>query len=354
MNNELHLFTGVGGGILGGEILGHTCVCAVEIEEYRRKILLQRQRDGILPVFPIWDDVTTFDGRPWRGRVDIVCGGFPCQDISVAGKGEGIEGARSGLWGEMSRIVGEIRPEYVFVENSPALAIRGLGRVLGDLFENGYDAEWACLSAEEVILHFGDPAFYHERNRIWILAKASDSPRVFEGWPEQRTERQRTREGGQSVAESSISTGSGAGLNERGVRNRPSRANGAEEPEGQAKEAADAESARLEGYRTDSREPQISESRNDSSPEASDSTGVYAQGQRDRSREREFRGSYGRWWQSEPAVGRVAHGLAYRVDRLSAIGDGQVPIVAATAFRMLERRFLDSSETDKDKGIKLK
>jgi DNA (cytosine-5)-methyltransferase 1 len=79
--NELHLFAGAGGGILGGILLGHTTVCAVEIEPYPRKVLLQRQRDGILPKFPIWDDVCTFDGKPWRGSVDVICGGFPCQDI---------------------------------------------------------------------------------------------------------------------------------------------------------------------------------------------------------------------------------------------------------------------------------
>ena len=84
---EMHLFAGAGGGILGGILLGHTCVCAVEIESYCRAVLLQRQRDGILPKFPIWDDVRTFDGKPWRGLVDCVCGGFPCQDISTAGGG---------------------------------------------------------------------------------------------------------------------------------------------------------------------------------------------------------------------------------------------------------------------------
>ncbi len=138
---ELHLFAGAGGGILGGILLGHTCVCAVEIEPYCRRVLLQRQRDGILPRFPIWDDVRTFDGKPWRGRVDIVCGGFPCQDISVAGNGAGITGERSGLWGEMVRVVREVGPRYVLVENSPMLTLRGLGRVLGDLAEMGYNAQ---------------------------------------------------------------------------------------------------------------------------------------------------------------------------------------------------------------------
>ena len=161
--NELHLFAGAGGGILGGKLLGHSCVCAVEIEPYARQVLLQRQRDGILPRFPIWDDVTTFDGRPWAGKVDVVCGGFPCQDISSAGQRSGIKGNRSGLWFEMARVIHEIRRSYVFVENSPMLTIRGLGSVLGSLAEMGYNARWAVLGA----VHAGAP---HRRERIWILA----------------------------------------------------------------------------------------------------------------------------------------------------------------------------------------
>jgi len=144
-------------------LLGHTPVCAVEIEEYPRKVLLQRQRDGILPRFPIWDDVTTFDGKPWKGKVDVVCGGFPCQDISAAGKGAGLDGDRSGLWSEMARVIREISPGYVFVENSPMLTSRGLGVVLGDLAAMGYDARWCVLGARDV-------GAKHRRERIWILA----------------------------------------------------------------------------------------------------------------------------------------------------------------------------------------
>lgn len=161
--NELALFAGAGGGILGGHSLGWKTVCAVEIEDYPRKVLLQRQRDGLLQRFPIWDDIRTFDGRPWSGHVDIITGGFPCQDISAAGKGVGIEGERSGLWGEMARVVGEVRPQFVFVENSPMLTSRGLGRVLGDLAKMGYDARWCVLGADDA----GAP---HRRKRIWILA----------------------------------------------------------------------------------------------------------------------------------------------------------------------------------------
>lgn len=163
--NELHLFAGAGGGILGGMLLGHTPVCAVEIEPYPRSVLLQRQRDGILPRFPIWDDVCTFDGKPWRGIADVVCGGFPCQDISVVGTGKGLGGTKSGLWSEMARIIREVGPRFVVVENSAALAFRGLDGVLGDLASMGFDAVWGVFSA-------GDVGARHRRERMWIVADA--------------------------------------------------------------------------------------------------------------------------------------------------------------------------------------
>ncbi|HBO5316107.1 TPA: DNA cytosine methyltransferase [Pseudomonas aeruginosa] len=164
--NELALFAGAGGGILGGHLLGWRTVCAVEFEPYAASVLVARQNNGILPPFPIWDDVRTFDGRPWRGLVDVVSGGFPCQDISAAGNGAGIDGERSGLWREMARIVGEVRPRFVFVENSPLLVRRGLAVVLGELTELGYDARWCVMGAADV----GAP---HQRDRIWIVANAS-------------------------------------------------------------------------------------------------------------------------------------------------------------------------------------
>lgn len=159
----MHLFAGAGGGILADLLLGHQPVCAVEINEYCQQVLSARQKDGCLPWFPIFADVTQFDGKPWSGRVDVVSGGFPCQDISAAGKGAGIGGERSGLWAHMARIVGEVRPKFVFVENSPMLTSRGLDRVLGDLAALGYDAEWMCLSAAEC-------GARHKRDRIWIQA----------------------------------------------------------------------------------------------------------------------------------------------------------------------------------------
>lgn len=159
----MHLFAGAGGGVLSDILLQHVPVCAVEIDAYARSVLLSRQRDGLLPKFPIWDDIKTFDGGEWRGSVDIVAGGFPCQDISVAGKRSGIEGHRSGLWSEMARVICRVEPRFVFVENSAALTLRGLNRILWDLAAMGYDAEWGVLGANDC----GGP---HERERIWIAA----------------------------------------------------------------------------------------------------------------------------------------------------------------------------------------
>jgi DNA (cytosine-5)-methyltransferase 1 len=172
--NELALFAGAGGGILGGKLLGWRTVCAVERDAYAAQVLAQRQNDGILEPFPIWSDVCSFDGKVWRGIVDVVSGGFPCQDISAAGKGAGIEGERSGMWKEMARIIGEVRPKYAFVENSPMLTTRGLGVVLADLASLGFDAEWGVLSAADV-------GGLHRRERVWVLGSNTNCKYVERG-----------------------------------------------------------------------------------------------------------------------------------------------------------------------------
>lgn len=309
--NELHLFAGTGGGILGGMLLGHTCICAVEIEPYCRKVLLQRQRDGILPKFPIWDDVRTFDGKPWRGKVDVVCGGFPCQDISCAGKGAGIDGARSGLWSEFARIISEVRPRYAFVENSPMLAIRGLGRVLGDLSEIGYDARWCVMGADDV----GAP---HVRKRMWILA-----------YPRYGCRERNLRIKGEGLCEQDAET---FGIPDTDSIVRPSEISNT---------VANANSVRklqsqgiVEKFR--GRISHGGEKMADAEvPRQPSGLNRQAQVQFGRSCT---------WWDRDPAdqdgafesqLGRVADGVANRVDRLKAIGNGQVPLVAATAFRIL-------------------
>jgi DNA (cytosine-5)-methyltransferase 1 len=264
--NELALFAGAGGGILGGHLLGWRTVCAVEWEPYAACVLAARQNDGVLPPFPIWDDIQTFDGRPWRGRVDVVSGGFPCQDISAAGKGAGIEGERSGMWREMSRVVGEVRPQYVYVENSPMLTTRGGTRVIADLTALGYDAQWDVMGAADV----GAP---HLRDRIWIVAHASIGRHGAE--KKEICSRRHTAEFGCEHMAHPENQGDVRRNWQLGV----------------AEEKHNNRGGQTDGCR--------------------------------------------QWWEVEPNVGRVADGVAARVDRLKAIGNGQVPAVAATAWQLL-------------------
>lgn len=165
--NGMALFAGAGGLELGVHLaLGdaYRTVVYVEREAYAAASLVGRMEDQALDPAPVWDDVSTFNGRPWRGVVDLISGGFPCQDISSAGRHEGIvKGNRSGLWFEYARIIGEVGPRLVFVENVSALALRGLDIVLGTLADLGFDAEWLPLAAEDL-------GASHKRERIFILA----------------------------------------------------------------------------------------------------------------------------------------------------------------------------------------
>lgn len=169
---ELALFAGAGGGIYASILLGHRVVCAVEKDDYRRRVLAQRVADGIFPAeMEIHEDIREFDGRPWRGRVDLVSGGFPCVAFSVAGKGLAGKDPRN-LWPETARVLCEVRPRFAFLENVPGLLGKHgyFGTVLGDLAEIGFDAEWMRLGASDV----GAP---HRRHRIFILAYLPDPDR---------------------------------------------------------------------------------------------------------------------------------------------------------------------------------
>jgi DNA (cytosine-5)-methyltransferase 1 len=293
---ELHLFAGAGGGILGGLLLGHVPVCAVELEEYPRKVLLQRQRDGILPWFPIWDDIRTFDGKPWKGRADIVAGGFPCQDISTAGKGAGITGERSGLWKEMARVVCEVEPGFVWVENSPALTGRGLGIVLRDLAEMGFDAVWGVLGADDT----GAP---HKRKRIWILAHSTPA---WEWWQQRKSE----------IKIHALSNPNGNRCHQVEQSDR-----GGEESQGPIGEAL--QSARFgDAPHSNLKRLEVRQSQPENHGEKQPAT---------------FRTD---WWDIEPGLGRVAHGVANRVDRLKATGNGQVCAVVQLAWKILSSRIV--------------
>ena len=159
--NVLDLFSGIGGFSLGLERAGMRTVAFCEIDPYCRAVLRKHWPD-----IPQYDDIRTLTAERLRAdgiAVDLICGGFPCQDISTAGKGAGIRGERSGLWSEYARIIGEVRPRYAIVENVTAILSRGLDVVLGDLATLGYDAEWHCIPAS----YIGAP---HIRDRCWIIA----------------------------------------------------------------------------------------------------------------------------------------------------------------------------------------
>lgn len=166
------LFSGIGGIELGLEATGgFKTLWQIEIDPYASRVLARH-----------WPDVARFRelrecGVHSLAPVDLICGGFPCTDISSAGRRAGMQGEQSGLWAEMARIVGELRPRYVLVENVADLLVRGMGRVLGDLAALGYDAEWSMLSAAA----FGAP---HLRERVWIVAYPDGSRQVGPWLPE--------------------------------------------------------------------------------------------------------------------------------------------------------------------------
>jgi DNA (cytosine-5)-methyltransferase 1 len=223
MVNELALFAGAGGGILGGKLLGWRTVCAVERSAFCARRLMQRQNEGHLSPFPVWDDVCTFDGTPWRGVVDVVSGGFPCQAYSGAAAGKN---NADDLWPEMRRIVADVAPRYVFAEN---VARKAIDAAADDLEEMGYTTKAVQLAAKDL-------GADHIRKRYWLFAHADN--------------------------------------------------------DGELCLPQHAEVAELPGVRN----------------------GV---------------------WAANPGEPRMADGVAYRVDRLAATGNGQVPLVAATAWRIL-------------------
>lgn len=317
---ECALFAGAGGGLLAGRLLGWQTVCAVELNPYRRQVLLRRQWDGLLDVFPIWDDIGTFDGRSWRGAVDLISAGFPCQPFSQAGKRRGADDPKN-QWPGTSRIIRQVEPPLAFLENTPGLlADAYFGTILGELAESGYDTLWDCIPASA----FGAN---HQRDRIWTLAVrrgSSDAHRHLVRIKRQWTGQQpgepwspelgddgeawtvAHRDGGRKPGQPA-GDGSQGALDEqhRGdvVRSRLRRGTNNCRA---GRDAPDPHGQRLDRRWVDE--------------EAEESSGLgTAQGE-------------GHWWSPESRVPLVAHGVAQRVERIASTGDGQVPVVAAGAF----------------------
>ena len=289
----LDLFSGIGGFSLGLERTGGFETVAFCENDKKAQLVLRKH----WPSVPIFDDVKELNHEQLRAESivpDMVCGGFPCQDISHAGRGVGIEGERSGLWSHMARIIGEVLPRWVIAENVSALRSRGLALVLQNLCALGYCVEWHCIPATAV----GAP---HRRDRVWIVAYAVQQHST------ERGECAATPgQGGGGRAE----PGRGSGDAER---ERPLRGAGRDTGEN----VADSNEPRLEG-----RDGEVLQ-------ECTAEQLVGAGGP--------FQGGLQDHWIIEPEVGRVADGVPRRVDRLRQLGNAVVPqIVTAIGHAILE------------------
>ena len=304
------LFSGIGGFDLGLERAGHEIAWQVEIDPFCQRVLTKHW-----PNVKRYSDVTLVGDE--LERVDIIAGGFPCQDISTAGKGVGIIGERSGLWREFARIIGKVRPKWVIAENVPTLRSRGLTLVLQDLGTLGYDAEWHCIPASAV----GAP---HQRDRIWIVAYAEGVQRDggdVHGGGDCEVTSTVSKSGNRSAEESHSHTSS-----ERLAGCRTSRRMGKEfssigymgdnisDAEGVGcdirAQNGDGESTLSNRERLLERTPNRRSLLQPWSPRSS-------------------------WWDVEPNVGRVAHGVPARVDRLKSLGNALLPQIAEAIGRRL-------------------
>lgn len=305
------LFTGIGGIDLGLERAGMTCKWQVEISEYARQVLAKH-----------WPDVKRYKdvrdvGAGNLEPVDLICGGFPCQDVSVAGKRAGLEGKRSTLWGEFARIICEIRPRWVLAENVPGLLSsdngRFFGNILRDLAASGYDAEWNVLSAAAV----GAP---HRRDRVFIVAY----PQLFQEWSEQagansgstgtkahhrETARNEFTDGGQDLA------------NPNSMRQQQQARIFIQERRGISHCSEDV------AHSTGGRERVNSQSTEKGWPQ--------------------FEPKQPSQWAVEPNVGRVVNGVPYRMDRLKCLGNAVVPQCAEYVGRLI----VDTTRVRRDNDI---
>ncbi len=377
--NYLSLFSGAGGGDLAMQhLLGFKCRGYVDYEPYCQKVIRQRIADGFLHAAPVFGDVREFISGgyagAYTGMVDLIVAGFPCQPFSVAGK-RGGEADERNMWPPTIEAVRIIRPHVVWLENVPGLlsperktlyeavdegrvyeaeewaSIRAahevqitlpsyFGRVLGDLAESGYDARWCVLGADDC----GAP---HRRKRVWILAYAKSFPRIEATWGQQEMWAEqlgRSGEVGKTLMENPVGNGSNPRWTERKGQQRRTASVG-------ASDVADAEGITERSGLCPDEPGRIGRRRPGDDGSAamghaldyglsdwvrSDGSGV----EEDETYQgKALTGSGVFGWPVEPDVGRVAHGVAFRVDRLKAIGNGQVSRVAATAWRILTSDF---------------
>ena len=368
MMNHLDLFSGIGGFALGLQRTGGFKTIGFCDFDAKTHPVLKKNFPGV----PIYDDVRTLKGAD-IGTVDIVTGGFPCQDLSVAGKGAGLKGERSGLWYEMHRIIKETRPKWVIAENVAVLRSRGLDEVLGSLAEIGYDAEWHCIPASAV----GAP---HRRDRIWIVAYpqslqcdgSNDNSRISMESEKKPKSGDSCRKKDVAYPNGSVETNGGQCQDSQGEGNSRGTEQGGSGSDdrqgcirGSGSSAEDAlahsngndrgTGSSTESHQWEARvEPGSSSAgfiERETQPPMAYTSSEGWEGRLHRWANPKRKGQLGYlgccstvdgqstedWWASEPSVGRVAHGVPNRVDRLKQLGNALVPqIVTIIGSAILE------------------
>ena len=289
MLNGLDLFSGIGGlSIALSDWVRPIAYC--EIDSYCQGVLLTQMAKRSLNLAPIWTDVTTLSGEPLSNLIDIIYGGFPCQDISIAGLGKGLEGERSGLFFEIVRLSKEIKPKFIFLENVPAITSRGGLQVVREITEMGYDCRWCVISARSI-------GALHLRERWFLLAKSNKLR--CDGRGDNREERHIQNDQERDIA-SPLSNGE---------QSKPDIG----EMDSVFSDTSSLRCDKGAGERVHCKRKTIIDA------QSSDSS----------SKVINF------WENSEPPVCGVAHGLPFRVDQIRALGNAVVPQQAKEAFKIL-------------------
>ena len=330
--NELSLFTGVGGGVLGSKLLGWKTIGYVEINDYCQKIIKQRIKDCILEPAPIFGDIRAFISEgfaaSYTGMVDVISAGFPCQPFSVAGKQQGEDDPRN-MWPETIECIRIIRPRFAFMENVPGLLAHPYARrIFGDLAESGYNARWRVLSAAEM----GAP---HKRDRLWIVAdnlfggrlqqvirqKCKDKAKfTHDGSPQFVADTTGREDDGRECRKLAEETGRGESIN---PAINPCR-----------KDVAHCKSAKCtDPLHSWTRMAGVAGNCNDV-PDT-DSQRLKEQCIGEPLQTKLAATGCSSWWEFEPGLGRRFNGLANRNDRLKALGNGQVPAVVRAVWMLL-------------------
>lgn len=312
--NGLALFAGVGGLDLGIQLCipSSRTVCFVEREAYAAAVLRAKMEEGRLHKAAIWSDVTTFDGTPFVGKVHYISAGFPCQPWSIAGKQKGTEDERW-LWGDIKRIICEVRPSFLFLENVPGIINGGIDPILRDLAEIGFNVEWGMLKASSV-------GASHHRNRFFLFAYCAErgcnlshsfSDGLFSRW-------------------NYGSQGSEGEFSEGGLER--------DKPPVMCETLSDSNISGVKKFT-------ISDFQREEIPDIIGTCSDVPHSRRKPGQiqtQRKFSSlkipKCPSWWKVEPSVGRVVNGLAHRVDRLRACGNGVVPLQAAVAYSILIER----------------